>query len=502
MRLLLILLLAVTVGTAGVQHVYVLHTNDIHGALLPGTAFWMNRDFPPPLGNAAAALSLIRELRAEAEEKGYGFLLLDAGDVYRGAPVGDFTHGDAVIDYFGRAGYDAIGVGNYDYAEGLDQLQRLVESSAMPWTNANIHVAGTDTTPGFLVPHLVLERGGVKFGIFGLITSYNNSRIEDSVVGDMDVADERDVARDQVALLREAGADVVVGLTHIGHKYEKRLAENVPGIDLIIGGRSNTALREPVETPKHHTIVCQAASRLSSVGFLDLAIDTETRRIVGYEGRLITLFADEIPMDPEYVAYLDSLRALAEQGFDEVLGRCRQTLTREPLKESPAGNFVTDAMREYTGVDIALHNSTGIRKDVPEGELTYRDAYEIDGFGNSLVTGEYTGRQVREMLAAGFSSPFSIWQVSGVRLTVDRDKAFGQRVQSVSVAGEPLDPDHTYRVVTNSYLGGADGQFRVFRDGENVEDTNVPLRDAIADYVRRHQVVDARVEGRIAEVGR
>jgi len=376
-------------------------------------------------------------------------------------------------------------------------LRDMAEASEMPWLNANIRVAGTDTTPSFLTPSIVLERGGVKLGITGLITTYNNERIEDAVVGDMDVADERDVARAEIAALRERGADVIVGLTHIGHRYEKRLAENVAGFDVIVGGRSNTALYVPVETPTHHTIVNQAASKLTAVGFLDLEIDTETKRITGYDGRLINLYAEEIPQDPGYARYLDSLRAEAEAGFDEVIGECAATLTRHDGRESPAGNMVTDAMREYFGVDVALHNSSGIRKDVPEGPVTYRDAFEIDGFGNTMVVGTYTGRQVREMLELSVNERFWILQVSGLEMTYDPDAPFGSKVKSVVVGGEQLLPDATYRVVTNSYLGAEEGRYGVFQDGENVENTEVPLRDAIARYFRRNSPVSARVEGRI-----
>ncbi len=636
-RILLGLLAALGIALPGVQHIYILHTNDIHGALLPSTAWWMSRDFPPPLSNAPGALTVIRELRAEADAKGYGFLLLDAGDVFKGTPIGDFTSGQAVVDYFNRAGYDAIGVGTHDFSLGLPVLKQLVDSSHMPWLCANIDIAVTaprpgvslgepetelrlraihfdfgrfnvrpgdaeilkdnagllleaasrgravvvtiegycdpvgnpeynmalglrraeaakthlvksgvkaeqlvtisygedklvsdnpdeyetnrrcdfklaqtdrgeesipclpsaDSTSALLAPHLLLERGGVKIGVLGLIASYDSSAIRNKVVGDVEIKPEEAVAQQHIDELRRRGADIVIGLTHIGHKYEKKLADNVPGFDLIIGGRSNTVVDPPVETPENHTIVCQAASKLTAVGFLDLSVDTETGRIIGYEGRLINLYGDEIPKDLAYLAYLDSIREIAERGFDEVIGTSVRRLTRADLRESPAGNLVTDAMRDYAGADIALHNSTGIRSDIPEGELTYRTAYQIDAFGNTLVTGEYTGNQVREMLELAVSGRYSIFQVSGVRMTCRPDNPLGSRLQSALIGGNPLEPDRTYRVVTNSYIGGTEGRHAVFRLGQNVEDTQVPLRDAIADYFRRHSPVDARIEGRI-----
>ena len=77
--LLLAVVLLSGTATAGVQHIYIVHTNDIHGALLPSDAYWINRDFPPPLANAPGAVNVIRGLREEAQKKGYGFLLFDGG---------------------------------------------------------------------------------------------------------------------------------------------------------------------------------------------------------------------------------------------------------------------------------------------------------------------------------------------------------------------------------------------------------------------------------------
>ncbi|UCG43112.1 MAG: 5'-nucleotidase C-terminal domain-containing protein [candidate division WOR-3 bacterium] len=488
---------ALAAWAAEVQHVYILHTNDIHGALLPSEAWWVSRDFPPRLSNGPGALEVIRAFRKQAEEEGYGFLLLDAGDVFKGTPLGDFFRGQAVVDFFNRAGYDAVGVGEYDFALGRKAFEQMVEASDMPWVSANIRVPGADTSPSFLRQHLILERGGIRFGIVGLITSYNNNVIKDSVRGDLKVLDEEKVAGEKIAEMDRLGVDAVIGLTHIGHRYEKRLADNVPGFDVIVGGRSHTALYEPVETPRNHTIVVQAASRLTAVGFLDLAVDTDTRRVVGYDGRLTSLYSEEFPGDPEYQEYLDSLRADAEKDYDEVLGKVRRELVRYEMAESPAGNFVTDAMREYFDADIAVHNSNAIRTNIPEGDVTYRDAYEIDGFDNTLVKGEYSAVQVREMMEIGLNGRYAIFQVSGVRVEYDPGAPFGSRVQSILVNGEPLDSGRRYRVVTNSYVGSGTGEYGVFRAGENVEDTSVPLRDAIARYVRRHSPVDAAVEGRI-----
>jgi 2',3'-cyclic-nucleotide 2'-phosphodiesterase (5'-nucleotidase family) len=168
--------------------------------------------------------------------------------------------------------------------------------------------------------------------------------------------------------------------------------------------------------------------------------------------------------------------------------------------ETPAGNLVTDAMREYAGADIAVHNSAGVRANIPEGEVTFRHVYVVDVFGNTLVTGTYTGEQVRRILEVSVNGHHAIFQVSGLEMTYTKKRPIGERVLSVKVNGQPLRPEQKYRVATNSFLAAGGGDYGVFLDGEDIEDSYLPLRDVIARYIRRHTPVDARVEGRIVLV--
>ncbi len=485
-----------------VQHLFIVHTNDIHGVLLPAEAVWLDRNFPPPLANAPGALTLLKELHDSAEKSGYGFLLLDGGDVFKGTIVGDFTRGQAVVDFFRRAGYDAVCPGNHDFDLGWQVLKEMADSSKIPWIATNVRVKGSDTLPGFLARSAIFERGGIKIGVFGLLTKYISGMVAESLLGETEVLPYYEVAREEVKHLRQQGADIVVALTHIGYSHDQRLADSVAGIDVIIGAHSHTGVQPPYESPVNHTIIQQAYSKLSTIGVLDIRFDTKRRRIVGYEGRLINLMGDEVPKDLGYYRQLESLRTVAEKGMDEVIGYSKRELTRGGFTETPAGNLITDAMREEFKTDIALHNSAGIRANIPAGAITYRDIYQVDVFGNTVVTGKYTGRQVKEMLEVSVNGHHAIFQVSGLKMVYSIKKPVGQRVLSVLVNGEPLDSNRVYTVATNSYLAAGSGDYRIFLEGVDIEDSFLPLRDVIVNYIRRHSPVDAQIEGRIVLVER
>ncbi len=489
-------------GESPIQHILIVHTNDIHGSLVPGEAVWLDRNFPPPLANAPGALTVIRELRDSARIKGYGFLLLDGGDVFKGMPVGDFTRGQAVVDFFRVAGYDAVAPGNHDFDFGRQVLKEMVDSSGIPWIASNVRVKGTDTLPVFLRSGVIFERGGVKIGVFGLLTRYLGGMVAESLLGNLEVLPYYQVAREEVARLRQAGADIVVALNHIGYSHDRRLADSVPGIDAIIGAHSHTGVEPPDESPRTHTVIQQAYSKLSAVGVLDISFDTRSRRMVGYQGRLIDLLGEEVLKDTWYSRRLDSIRQIAERGFDEVIGFSRRELTRGGFIETPVGNLITDAMREEFKTDIAIHNSAGIRANIPAGEVTYRHVYQVDPFGNTVVTGKYTGRQVREICEVSVNGHHAIFQVSGIKMTYTLRRPIGERVLAILVNGEPLDSNRVYTVATNSYLAAGSGDYRVFAEGDSLEDSFLPLRDCIVNFIRRHSPVDARVEGRIELIDR
>ena len=124
---LLALLLCTAATNAEIIRLTVVHTNDIHGGIDPSEATFMSRDFPPKLGGGPSMISFLQDARREVESRGGRFLLLDAGDIFQGTPVGTVTKGRAVIDFMNLAGYDALALGNHDFDEGTTDLECLPE---------------------------------------------------------------------------------------------------------------------------------------------------------------------------------------------------------------------------------------------------------------------------------------------------------------------------------------------------------------------------------------
>lgn len=482
-------------GPERYHHVYIAFTNDMHGSLVPSEGFWLNPDFPPPVGNGPAATTVIRELRAEAASKGYGFLYVDLGDMFSGTPLGEFTKGQALIDFLNYNGCALHVPGNHDFDLGESLFVQLVRRSQTPFLCANIVKQGTDSLWPVMMPDTIIELAGVKLGFFGLLTHYMKLSSSEQSFGGLDVIKHYTAAHREIEKLRARGADVIIALTHIGYSHDRNLADSIPGIDVIIGGHSHTGLNEMVETPRYHTAIAQTYGRLSTVGLVDLTFDMATRRLSGYNGNLIELSGDEIDPDTTMSRMVETWRAQAETGFDKVIGSARHRITRAGPDESAMGDLLTDAMRAAFQGDVAMH--VGVRGELPPGEITYRDAYNSEPFGNTVVTMTMTGKQLWDALEVSVNGHHAIFQVSGLRMLYNPAQPIGKRLVSVQVGDKPLEPDREYKVVTSSYLAAGSGDYGVFTVARDIEDSYTTIRDVLADYIRQNSPIDARVEGRI-----
>jgi len=458
----------------------------------------MNPYFPPPIGNAPVAATIIKEKKREADSLGYGFLLFDTGDMFMGSPIGEFSKGEAVIDFFNYCGYDVISPGNHDYDMGVDVFKDFCAKTDAVFLGSNIVFEDTRQVADYLEPYVIIERNHIRIGLFSLLTEYMEGMTTPEKFANHDVLPEIETAERMVDTLQNKNVDLIFALTGIGLRHDKRVASTVPGIDVIFGSHSSNALEYPYEDSINHTIICQSYSHLTCVGFLDLLIDTLTHKIAGYHGELIDLLSDEFASDTAMENIVSRWEKETQKGFDEVIGYSRYELTRAGFEESTVGNLITDAMREYFDVDIAIHNSGGIRANLPQGDITYRDCYNIDALSNTAVILKMTGDVLLEVMEVGFNGHHAIFQVSGVSLEWNPKRKIGDRILKLSdVNGDPIEAKQEYTVVTNSYLAAGGGEYVIFKDAIEEQETFTYLRNILVEYIKKHSPIEMQIQARI-----
>lgn len=249
------------------------------------------------MARRAAFVSGLRERHPDT-------LLLDAGGYLFGRPLADQTEGRVVVDAMNYIGYDAAGVGGRDLAFGLETLRNRAAEANFPLVSANL-VRQADGTLVF-APYQVLERAGRSVGVLGLASPEEVAawaRPADGLVA----LDPVETARRLVPELRER-FDAVVVLSRLGLREDVALAGEVPGIDLIVGGRSGTPLRVPEVVPPDGTVLVQAYPYGEQVGLVSLRVSAGGRELV--MGELVDLVVEQFEEDP---VLAEMLAAAAEE---------------------------------------------------------------------------------------------------------------------------------------------------------------------------------------------
>lgn len=257
----------------------ILHTNDMHSRIEP---FPANAAQYAGMGGMAHRASLIKQIRAQEPH----VLLLDSGDIWQGTPYFNFFMGELEYKLMSEMKYDASTLGNHDFDNGLEGLQKQLPNATFPFLIANYDFSNT-ILAGRFQPYKVFEKAGHRIGVFGLGIEMAGL-VADKNFGATKYLDPIATANTMVAKLRGAEkCDLVICLSHLGYKYASakvddfKLAAGAPGIDLILGGHTHTFLDKPdvVAGPNgHQTLINQVGWSGINLGRLDYTFERGTRR--------------------------------------------------------------------------------------------------------------------------------------------------------------------------------------------------------------------------------
>jgi 5'-nucleotidase/UDP-sugar diphosphatase len=481
----------------------ILHTNDMHSELLPHSPAvdYGAGEEDPTVGGFARLANAVDEIRQTKANKDEPVLLFDAGDFLGSGPFAWLAlNGSAPeLTIMQEMGYNAVTIGNHEYDYGPDVLAQYLLEAGYPEAHEKTLVLASNTeapadhpliTMGLCRSTGMFElENGLKVGVFGIVGKDAVLSMGDT--GDMQFLDQKETARQMVSELQEQGADIIVDLSHSGVDEDRELARAVPGIDIIVGGHSHTALFEPVMQGR--TIIAQAGALGEYLGELELAYnpDAGTVRVRNKEDGqpfLIPIdnsFSPDPKIDALVQGYTLDLNAYVKgvtgSNFDDVMSTVARSdfvLSNLPsFSETALGNFVTDAMRfagqEFMGerVEIASEASGNIRNSIfpgtteqSAGNISLYEIIEATGVGRGLdgypgcpvASVYFTGEEVRRVLEISvllqqFMGDSYFLQFSGLRYSYNPANAVLLTVPFINV------PIPTTRAVTSAELYTGDG---------------------------------------------
>jgi 2',3'-cyclic-nucleotide 2'-phosphodiesterase (5'-nucleotidase family) len=496
LRALLIGLCALSAAPAAakVVDIVVVHSNDVHGWILPRP----ERKTARPVGGAAAFAAFVKKERAAADR----FLLLDGGDWWQGTPEGSLSDGRAVAEVFDALRYDATVPGNHEFDSGEAALAELARGMKTPVVASNILHAATGAPAPYVRPFLVKDVGGVKVGVFGLITTEMKRLAFPKNIQGVSFPPASESARKAVAALKAQGAEVVVMLSHVGQEYPDRpgvlgddsVARDVPGIDLVVGGHAHI----PIEGGRKvgGTLIVNTGCYLERAGRAVLRYDDQAKKVVDSHATLHPLYLDELGEEPKMKALVEKWRLEVGAALDVAVATAAVALTRDRFKDSSMGNWMTDCLRSWTKTDVAFQNSGGIRKDFAAGPVRLRDVFELMPFDNHVTTLYLKGADLLRVFEHSVGRAPGLMQVSGAKVAYDPSKPEGARVAGVEVRGRALDPEAEYSVTAADFVVmGGDG-FSPFDSKRDEAAHETLIRDVLGWCAGRQGTVGLPAEGR------
>lgn len=498
----------------------ILHTNDIHARVDPINKYGSACDPTEKndcFGGAARRVQAVKDLKADSD---YPVLVLDGGDQFQGSLWYTVYRGVEAYKTMNLVGYDAMGLGNHEFDNGGEALERFVNNVDADILSCNVDWTGAEPAyPGLakIKKHVVFDVEGEKIGIIGYTIS--NIQTVSSPPEGIVVHDVFDSVTAEVKVLKKKGVNKIIAIGHHGYLEDVRMANDIEGLDVVVGGHTNTFLYngDPIEVtgnenarPKtadgpyptwnegKSTCVVQDYAFGRWMGNLDVEWDGNGN-IVDCVGQPV-LMSDEFGEDKETFDMLAEMDIKLKEFGDRVMGFNRQNIpferNRWRMTEHVLTNWIGDAMIEYAASSIldgggfykdipriSMMNGGGLRNGLPAGQLTWRDATPTMPFDNAISLLEIPAKTIWDTLEHGVAGVRCVDYANmidcdntggfvyggGLRYTYDIGRDPYDRLMQVKVACndeemakwceiDPNDEETKYMVVINSYIAtGGDG---------------------------------------------
>jgi len=432
------------------------------------------------VGGLDRVSTVINAIRAERPDA----LLLDGGDTWHGSYTCYHTQGQDMVNVMNALKPDAMTF-HWEFTLGSDRVAEIVEGLPFAALGQNIFDKDWDEPTELFPPYKMFERGGVKIAVIGQAFPYMPIANPGWMFPEYSfgIRDER--MQEMVDEVRADGAELVVCLSHNGFDVDKKMADKVTGIDVILSGHTHDALPEPVLVGE--TIIVASGSNGKFVSRVDL--DVQNGRMMGFRHKLIPIFSDVIAPDAAVTAVIDEQRAPYKAELEEVIGTTDTLLYRRGNFNGSWDDLICQALIEEREADIAL--SPGVRwgpSILPGDPITREDIWNVTSmtYGQAYrteMTGEFL-HVVLEDVADNLFNPDPYYQqggdmvrTGGLGYRIDVTKPQGERITEMTLlkTGEAIDPAKSYVIAGWASVN---------------EDTEGPqIWDVVENYIKRQGTV-------------
>ena len=479
---------------------YILHSNDVHGAI-----------------DGYAKMAAFRD---ELVDQGAEVLLVDAGDYSQGKVEVSYSKGADAVTLMNAVGYDVVVLGNHEFDYGYTQLKSNMDSRTFTLITNGVFEGGAPLFDGVSTK---VEKGGMTIGFVGVETPETQTKVNPAMITELSFLTDStsptlfEAVQDAVDGVSDA--DLVIAVTHLGVDPESEpyrsidMCDAVTGVDFVIDAHSHSVMTEG----SNGEPIQSTGTAFANIGVI--VIDLESKTIVDHYLKPV----DEIEGNNEEVAAIaQGIHDKVNSALGEVFATSEVDLNGDKApgnrnQETNNGDLITDAMMwklteanpgSITEVPeeniVAITNGGGIRAWIHQGDITMKDVNTVLPFGNTLTVVYVKGSELLEALEAStYCTPEAVGgfpQIAGMNISIDTTKEYDaneetypgstyhgpasiNRVTIKDVNGQPFDPDATYAVITNNFVSAGGDTYYVFTNASSQFDTGEPLDEVVMQYI-------------------
>lgn len=519
--------------------VKVIAFNDLHGHIEGPSGGVRVGGEKVEAGGVDAMAAHLRKLR---ESHPYTSFVC-AGDLVGASPlISALFHDEPTVEAMNAMGLDVLAVGNHEFDEGVDELLRLKNGGChpedgckgkdsyaganFPFLAANVIVKESGET--LFPPYVIKEYGPVKVGYIGLTLEGTPDAVSPDAIKPVRFLDEAEVINKYAAELQGQGVEAIVVVIHEGGYPEAKLndinqcpglsgpiveinANLSPAVDAIVAGHTHQAFNCEVDG----RLITSAKSYGRILTEIDLEIDPKSGDVVKRSATNLAVTRD-VDLDPDMVQHVARYRELVGPLASKQVGTLTADILRAPDANgySALGGMIADAQHAATAsaargnAQFALMNLGGVRNDLVfaqkgdegDGVLTFEELHSVQPFGNTLVVLGLTGAQIEQLLEQQWQEGSTRMLQPSRNFSYSWSETDGDHValEDITLDGEPLDPERTYRVTVNSFLASGGDGFSILTEGELVSGGPVDL-DVFVTYVENNSPLSADGKPRVTK---
>ena len=406
------------------------------------------------VGGFAHLATLVKRLRAERPQA----LLLDGGDTWQGSATSLWTKGQDMVEACKLLGVDLMAA-HWEFTLGAERVREIVDkdfAGRIEFLAQNVKTS--DFGDAVFKPYALRQQNGVTLAVIGQAFPYTPIANPRYFTPEWTFGIQEEELQAQVDRARAEGAQVVVLLSHNGMDVDLKLASRLRSIDAILGGHTHDGVPAPVivANPGGQTLVTNAGSNGKFLGVLDLQVSGG--KVADFRYRLLPVFANLLPADPQMQALIAKVRAPYAAKLAEPLAVTDATLYRRGNFNGSWDQVICDALRAVRGAEIAF--SPGFRwgTTLLAGETITREHLlnqTAISYPATTLT-EMSGEQIKAVLEDVCDNLFNpdpyyqqggdMVRVGGLSYSCDPLAAMGRRIGDLRIGGRPLDAGRRYKV--------------------------------------------------------